>query len=112
MLRELRTGMARYRLHASYLGGELLGPAASVLVLVGRLAPHEPTTAELRARYGLTARELEVAYLLARGRRNAEVARALGLSVFTARHYTEHALEKLGAHSRAEVASKLRDDAG
>jgi len=39
-------------------------------------------------------REVQVARLLARGRTNSEIARALGLSTATARHYTEHVLAK------------------
>jgi hypothetical protein len=63
-LREVRTARARYRLHASYVGPELLGRTATVVVLVGRLRPQQLTADALRARYGLSAREIQVADLL------------------------------------------------
>lgn len=108
-LHDVRTAIARYQLRASHVGQELLGPDAAVLVVVARVVPHELTSDELRARYGLTPREVQVTYLLARGTSNADIARALNLSAATARHYTEHVLVKLGLHSRAQVANALRD---
>ena len=51
----------------------------------------------------LTAREREVAALLAARRTNAEVAAALGVSEHTARHHTERVLRKLGVRSRRDV---------
>jgi len=107
-LRDVRTTGGRYRLHASDVVRGLLDPEAAVLVVVALLAAQELTPAELRARHGLTPREVEVTYLLARGTPNAGIARALGLSAATARHYTEHVLAKLGLHSRAQVADALR----
>jgi DNA-binding NarL/FixJ family response regulator len=110
-LREVRTATRLYRLHARHIGCGSLGPEAAVVVLVGRLGTPDPAPAELCERYALTRREVQVARLLARGRTNAEIARALGLSTATARHYTEHVLAKLGVHSRAQVAIALRTDA-
>ncbi|HEU5039303.1 MAG TPA: helix-turn-helix transcriptional regulator [Gemmatimonadales bacterium] len=59
-------------------------------------------------RFGLTDREKEVARLLAKGRRNAAIAAALGISPHTARHHTQRVLAKLGVHSRAEAGARLR----
>jgi DNA-binding CsgD family transcriptional regulator len=53
----------------------------------------------------LTAREFEVARLIADGRTNAEIATALGLSPRTVTAHVEHILAKLGAARRAEVAA-------
>ena len=111
MVREVRTATRLYRLHARHIGRGSLGPEAAVVVLVGRLGTPDLAPAELRERYALTPREVQVARLLARGRTNSEIARALGLSTATARHYTEHVLAKLGVHSRAQVAIALRADA-
>jgi len=63
--------------------------------------------ARLCDRHGFTPREAEVAMLLARGERNADVARLLGVSAHTARHHTERVLSKLGVRSRACVARVL-----
>jgi DNA-binding CsgD family transcriptional regulator len=55
--------------------------------------------------YPLTARELEVARLIASGRTNAEIAGELGVAPRTASAHVEHILAKLGASRRAEIAS-------
>lgn len=54
----------------------------------------------------LTPREQEVLQLLAAGRRNAEIASALAVSVKTVEFHISHVLEKLGARSRAEAIGK------
>ena len=56
----------------------------------------------------LTAREQEVAILLAEGLSNAAVAEALGVRTHTARHHTESVLLKLGVHSRAAAGAVIR----
>jgi DNA-binding CsgD family transcriptional regulator len=65
-------------------------------------------TAYLQMQFGLTARETEVAMLLAQGRSNVAIAKALGISTHTARHHTQRVLGKLKVHSRAEAGAKLR----
>ncbi len=64
--------------------------------------------AYLQMRYGLTAREMEVATLLGQGRSNTAIAAALHISNHTARHHTQRVLSKLGVHSRAEAGAKMR----
>jgi non-specific serine/threonine protein kinase len=49
-----------------------------------------------------------VARLLAERRGTREIARALGISVHTARRHTEHIYAKLGLGSRGAVAEALR----
>jgi DNA-binding response OmpR family regulator len=61
----------------------------------------------LRERYGLTARQTEVARLLGEGCSNAEIASRLEMSYFTARNHTEQVLGKLGVPSRAAVGALL-----
>jgi DNA-binding response OmpR family regulator len=74
-------------------------------------APAEPQTgaplddAELKERYGLTARQITVARLLSEGCSNAEIAKRLEMSYFTARNHTEQVLLKLGVSSRAAVGA-------
>ena len=53
----------------------------------------------------LTARELEVARLIAAGSTNAEIAGALGIAHKTASAHVEHILAKLGVARRAEIAA-------
>jgi DNA-binding NarL/FixJ family response regulator len=51
-------------------------------------------------RNGLTAREHEVARLVARGLSNREVARELGLADGTVKIHVHHILQKLGQKKR------------
>jgi DNA-binding CsgD family transcriptional regulator len=62
----------------------------------------------LQGKFGLTAREAEVALLLGQGKSNVSIAKALGISTHTARHHTQRVLGKLKVHSRAEAGAKLR----
>jgi two-component system, NarL family, nitrate/nitrite response regulator NarL len=52
----------------------------------------------------LSPRELEVYELLAQGRTNPQIARALYISDSTAKVHVKHILEKLGVRSRVEAA--------
>lgn len=53
----------------------------------------------------LTAREEEIAHLLANGRTNAEIAARLDLSVFTVKNHVSSILMKLDVRTRTEAAS-------
>jgi DNA-binding CsgD family transcriptional regulator len=52
----------------------------------------------------LSARELEVAALIADGLSNAEIARRLYLTSGTVANHVRRILARLGAHSRVDVA--------
>jgi non-specific serine/threonine protein kinase len=69
--------------------------------------PRTPTPREAaRAAYGrLTAREREVAVLIAQGRSNREIAAILFVSERTVEAHTGHIRDKLGFTSRAQVAA-------
>ena len=55
----------------------------------------------------LSAREREVADLVALGATNPEIAARLFLSRKTVEHHVSNALAKLGLHSRAELAAQV-----
>jgi len=57
-----------------------------------------------RAVGGLTARELEVAALIARGCNNREIAEQLVVARGTVANHVAHILDKLGFHSRTQIA--------
>ena len=57
-----------------------------------------------RSDLGLSARELEVLALVADGRTNGEIARALFITTKTASSHVTHILDKLGATNRVEAA--------
>jgi DNA-binding CsgD family transcriptional regulator len=56
---------------------------------------------------GLTARETEVLELVASGKTNGEIARALWLSAGTVRKHLENAFAKLGVHTRTAAAARF-----
>lgn len=58
---------------------------------------------------GLTAREVEVLDLVARGFDNAAIAERLFLSPKTARNHVSSVLGKIGAESRAVAVARARD---
>jgi DNA-binding NarL/FixJ family response regulator len=56
----------------------------------------------------LTDREHQVLQLLAAGRRNAEIATGLRISLKTVEYHISHVLDKLGAQSRSEAIRTAR----
>ena len=68
---------------------------------------HRSPSAPDRALATLTAREAEIAELVAEGRTNAEIAKRLGLSVFTVKNHVSNVLTKLHAQTRTEVAATV-----
>jgi DNA-binding NarL/FixJ family response regulator len=60
-------------------------------------------------RVALSARELEVLRLVARGRRNAEIAKDLVITARTARFHVASILKKLGASNRTQAVALARD---
>jgi DNA-binding CsgD family transcriptional regulator len=69
------------------------------------MAP-SPAGAEPTSVDALTARELEVLRLLARGQTNLEIARALVVREGTVKYHVKNILRKLGATSRADAVSR------
>lgn len=57
----------------------------------------------------LTARELQVLRLVTAGRRNAEIAEELGISLKTVEFHIGNVLAKLGVRSRAEAIQATRE---
>jgi len=82
-----------------YSGGSRLGPAVTT-----RLLEHIEQGDEQERSNSLTPRELEVLALLARGRKNSEIADALFVSERTVKFHVSSILGKLGAENRTEAA--------
>jgi DNA-binding CsgD family transcriptional regulator len=78
--------------------GTIVAEADRLLAAAAGHRPAEPWAP-------LTAREFEVARLVAAGRTNREIAAALFLSPKTVAAHVEHILTKLGAGRRAEIAA-------
>jgi DNA-binding CsgD family transcriptional regulator len=107
--REVATSQAAYRLRGNLVGRNTLGHGTAILVSLDRVAFEVPAPDSLRARYGLTIRELEVASLHMHRLTNAEIARMLGISPHTARHHTESVLAKVGVRSRAALRRAITE---
>jgi DNA-binding CsgD family transcriptional regulator/tetratricopeptide (TPR) repeat protein len=80
--------------------------AAPLRAALDELTPH----AAGRAATALTAREAEVLGLVAAGRSNGEIGRALFISTKTASVHVSNILAKLGAASRGEAVALARAD--
>jgi DNA-binding NarL/FixJ family response regulator len=87
-------------------GGMVLGAAAASAV-ADRLTGSSPTTAARDM--GLTAREAEILTLIAGGRRNTQIARALYLSEKTVRNHITNIFMKLGVTDRAAAVARARE---
>ena len=98
---------------AAFAAGARMGFDDAVALALGRqaLGAHAAATEAASAptigsgALGLTARELEVARLVASGLTNRQIAAALVISQRTAEGHVEHILTKLGFGSRAQIAT-------
>jgi DNA-binding NarL/FixJ family response regulator len=81
-----------------HAGGSLLEPVVASKLL--RQVRH-PATPDMR----VTARELEVLRLVARGRQNKEIARDLAVTERTVKFHLSALMRKLGAGNRMEAVS-------
>ena len=91
---------ASAEMHAEVRAGRLDGAAVdAVLDAAGHRVPRRRTAVA-----GLTAREVEVLILLARGMSNKRIAASLVISPKTAGNHVEHIYAKIDASSRAAAA--------
>lgn len=80
---------------------------ASVLVTLHEVAPARLGVHDLRARFRLTAREMELSAHLLSGKRLAHAAEMMGMSVSTARQHVKSVFAKTGTHGQAELVALL-----
>jgi DNA-binding CsgD family transcriptional regulator len=90
-------------LHASLPDG---GTAGRVAIVLERAASPEATAVRLEA-HGVTAREREIATLLARGLTNPEIAAELVLSPYTVQDHVKSLFEKTGVSTRQELVARV-----
>jgi DNA-binding CsgD family transcriptional regulator len=85
---------------------------AAVRVLTGALDGADAEPADTSPVAALTPRELEVLQLLARGRTNAAIAKALIVSEDTVKYHVKNILRKLQASNRADAVARYLREAG
>jgi len=90
-------------LHASLPDG---GTVGRVAIVVERSASPASTAVRLES-YGVTAREREIAGLLAAGLTNPEIAERLVLSPYTVQDHIKSLLEKTNVSSRQELVARI-----
>ncbi|HEY8788111.1 MAG TPA: response regulator transcription factor [Actinopolymorphaceae bacterium] len=86
-------------------GGAVFGAGVAAQVLALTSTPSHPDASEAS---GLTERERDVLALLAEGSSNAQIARALGLSLKTIQNYVSRILDKLQVSDRTQAALQAR----
>lgn len=70
----------------------------------------KPQTADLFSLWNtLTPREMQIARLVAQGKRNVEIAQDLGLSWLTVATHLKHIFGKLRVRSRTELANVVHN---
>ena len=82
-------------------GGEHVG------VLIGRSEPRSLALVRATGASGLSPQQREVALLLADGKSNQEIARALSLKLNTASYHVKQVFARLKVHKRKEVEREL-----
>ena len=88
-------------------GDTLISPQVTVRLL--RPLTASTATSDRPAATALTAREREVAGLVATGRSNAEIAAELHISAGTVKGHRAAIHTRLGTHNRVEIAVRAHD---
>ncbi|WP_033343152.1 response regulator [Catenuloplanes japonicus] len=99
LLKDAGAGWLAEAIRAAARGQAIVSPSVTV-----RLLRHLPRAADHPADLPLTARELDVALAVARGRTNAEIALDLSISLSTVKSHLASVQEKLEARNRTEIA--------
>lgn len=90
-------------------GRSVLPPGRVSEVLQRRRERQRAEERVRQERERLTARELEILEMLARGMATKEIATKLFLSVATVRWYVQQTIEKLDTHSKIEALARARE---
>ncbi len=88
--------------------GEVACPPRLTALLLNRFAGRSPERADRAGIFSLTAREQEIAELLADGLSNKLIARRLNVALPTVKNHVHSILEKWDCRSRGEAAARYR----
>jgi DNA-binding CsgD family transcriptional regulator len=107
-----RAGLGETHYRACWEEGYTLGRGQEVAAALEDTVPPEQRKLAVTSgedAFELTARELEVAKLVADGLSNPAIAAALFVSVATVKTHVSHILGKLGLQSRVQLAAWVAD---
>lgn len=104
MISELRSAVGQDAFEAGWAKGTTT-PLAEVMEYMLAELSSESSRSEKEKFSGLTAREREVAVLIAQGKSNREIAKAMTVGVKTVETYVTRILNKLGFDSRVQIAT-------
>jgi DNA-binding CsgD family transcriptional regulator len=94
------------RLHSMVADAPSAPPAPSAVPAASHADPcAQPVSAPALSARPLTARQMEIAALIARGLSNEQIAQELVLTPGTVGNHIGHILRRLGARNRAQVAA-------
>lgn len=93
------------RFEAGFAAGRQLTRAAAIKLALGEPADSRMTAHDLSTRSPLSARQAEIASLVAGGLTNKQIASRLFLSERTVDSHVRNILTKLGSSSRAQIAT-------
>ena len=102
LLKDARREQLVHAIRTVAAGDQLLAPSITRRLIEDFCDRPRPDEQLLDDR-GLTARELEVVHLIARGMSNAEIGAALFLAETTVKSHVARVLAKLGARDRVQV---------
>jgi DNA-binding CsgD family transcriptional regulator len=104
---QVLTNRSEFRLRGVLVPRAVLLNQRGILLELERTGKRQIRMEDLRVHFRLTAREVEVATLVARGLSDQAIATRLGISLRTAEHHTEHVLRKLRVNRRSAAAALL-----
>ena len=103
-----RRETVRERVRETVVVKEVLVPTEAAAPVVSNPAPFAPNTAQQES-LGITARELEVLTLVARGFSNREIATQLFVSENTVKTHCARTFDKLGAARRTQAVQRGKE---
>lgn len=79
-----------------------------IMVLIEKVSEHRQfNLKELKERYGLTERQMDILKLLVNGSSNKEIAEALCVTEDTVKGHLKHVMRRLEVNTRTEILSML-----
>jgi NarL family two-component system response regulator LiaR len=104
----LRITRSRETIRETVVVREVLVPAEAPVPFAPNSVPFAPDTAKQQT-LGITARELEILALVARGLSNREIATQLFVSENTVKTHCARAFDKLGAARRTQAVQRGKE---